>query len=105
VKSRIRKGIPTAVRAIAWPAIVKLKDFIQKHDQEYSFEKLINFPSKSTHEISLDIPRTFPEEEDSKVLRKSLNNVLKAISLVYPNVGYCQGMNFLVLRLLQIIDD
>jgi hypothetical protein len=38
-------------------------------------------------------------------LRKSLNNVLKAISIVYPRVGYCQGMNFLTLRLLQIIED
>jgi hypothetical protein len=38
-------------------------------------------------------------------LRKSLNNVLKAISIVYPRVGYCQGMNFLALRLLQIIED
>jgi len=53
----------------------------------------------------LDIPRTFPEEEDSKVLRKSMNNVLKAISIVYPKVGYCQGMNFLALRLLQILND
>ncbi len=53
----------------------------------------------------MDIPRTFPEEEDSKILRKSLNNVLKAISIAYPKVGYCQGMNFLALRLLQIVDD
>ena len=55
--------------------------------------------------ISLDIPRTFPDEEDSKVLRKSLNNILKAISLVHPEVGYCQGMNFLALRLLQVLSD
>ncbi len=39
------------------------------------------------------------------MLRKSLNNVLKAISIVYPKVGYCQGMNFLALRLLQVLDD
>lgn len=31
--------------------------------------------------------------------------MLKAISIVYPRVGYCQGMNFLALRLLQIIED
>ena len=56
-------------------------------------------------EIALDIPRTFPQEEDSKVLRKSMNNVLKAISIVHPKVGYCQGMNFLTLRILQVLDD
>jgi len=31
--------------------------------------------------------------------------VLKALSLVYPKIGYCQGMNFSALRLLQILDD
>lgn len=105
LKSRIRKGIPAAIRAIAWPEIISLERFVQEHKKDYTFAKLINSPSNATYEISLDIPRTFPEEEDSKVLRKSLNNVLKAISIVYPRVGYCQGMNFLALRLLQIIED
>ncbi len=61
--------------------------------------------SNNIYEITLDIPRTFPEEEDTKVLKKSLNNVLKALSIVYPKIGYCQGMNFSALRLLQILDD
>lgn len=34
-----------------------------------------------------------------------MNNVLKALSIVYPKIGYCQGMNFSALRLLQILDD
>lgn len=61
--------------------------------------------SNNIYEITLDIPRTFPEEEDAKLLKKSLNNVLKALSIVYPKIGYCQGMNFSALRLLQILDD
>lgn len=76
---------------------------MHQHKNDYTYPKLINSPSSSIYEIGLDIPRTFPEEEDTPVLRKSLNNVLKAISIVYPKVGYCQGMNFLALRLLQII--
>lgn len=31
LRSRIRKGIPPAVRAIAWPEIIKLGAFIQQH--------------------------------------------------------------------------
>jgi hypothetical protein len=50
------------------------------------------------------VPRTFPEEQ-AKVLRNSLYCVLKAISIVHPEVGYCQGMNFLCMRLLEILDD
>lgn len=105
LKSRIRKGIPAAIRAIAWPQIIGLERFVEEHREEYTFARLVNSPSNATYEISLDIPRTFPEEEDSKVLRRSLNNVLKALSIVYPRVGYCQGMNFLALRLLQIVED
>lgn len=37
VKSRIRKGIPTAVRPIVWPQIIKLAKFIEKHQHEYTF--------------------------------------------------------------------
>lgn len=105
LRSRIRKGIPQAIRALAWPEIVRLREFERGKQGQYTYQKLINTPSKSTHEITLDIPRTFPEEEDSKVLRKSLNNVLKALSIVYKKMGYCQGMNFLALRILQVIDD
>jgi hypothetical protein len=72
---------------------------------EHNFERLSNSFSKNVSEIGLDIPRTFPDEEESKVLTRSMNNVLKAIALVHPKVGYCQGMNFLALRLLKVLDD
>ena len=72
---------------------------------EFTYNKLVNSFSNNVYEIGLDIPRTFPEEEDSKYLRKSLNNVLKAISIVFPKIGYCQGMNFLALRILQVLGD
>lgn len=34
-----------------------------------------------------------------------MNNVLKSIAILYPKVGYCQGMNFLASRVLQVLDD
>ena len=30
LKSRIRKGIPAAMRAMAWPDIVKLREFVNE---------------------------------------------------------------------------
>lgn len=78
---------------------------VKRKNKKINYNELCNQFSDSVSIIKLDIPRTFPEEEDSKVLRKSLNNVLKAISIVDPSVGYCQGMNFLALRLLQILSD
>jgi hypothetical protein len=34
------------------------------------------------------------------MLRKSLKSVLHALSLAHPAIGYCQGMNTLVMRML-----
>ena len=62
LRSRIRKGVPSAMRHTAWSEIIRLDSFKQLHKNDYAFEKLINAPSSSTYEIALDIPRTFPEE-------------------------------------------
>lgn len=105
LKARIRKGIPMGIRMLAWPQIVNLRNFIDQKSKKYTYQQLVKSFSNNIYEITLDIPRTFPQEEDSKLLKKSLSNVLKALSLVYPKIGYCQGMNFSALRLLQIMDD
>jgi hypothetical protein len=34
-----------------------------------------------------------------------MNNVLKSIAIIHPRIGYCQGMNFLALRILEILND
>ena len=93
------------MRQAVWPELVKLPKHIEQKKVDINYDKLLNSFSNNVYEIGLDIPRTFPEEEDSKVLRKSMNNVLKGISITHPKIGYCQGMNFLVLRLLQVLGD
>lgn len=105
LRSRIYKGVPTGMRQIVWPEIVPLRKHIEQRTHDLNYNKLVNSFSNNIYEISLDVPRTFPEEEDSKVLRKSLSNVLKALSIVYPRIGYCQGMNFPTLRILQVLGD
>ena len=105
LKSRTRKGIPAAMRGLVWPQLIDLPAFTVKQSKQYTYQRLLSRPSPATEDISLDIPRTFPDEEDSRVLNRSLNDALKAVSLVHKGVGYCQGMNFLALRLLQVLDD
>lgn len=90
---------------IVWPELVQLRKHIEIRSTDINYTRLANSLSNNIYEIGLDIPRTFPEEEDSKVLRKSMNNVLKAISIVHPKIGYCQGMNFVTLRILQVLPD
>lgn len=60
------------------------------------------FPNPNVYQIKVDLPRTFPDEEffrNSNII-KSLENVLIAYTIRNPTIGYCQGFNFIVGRLL-----
>ncbi len=64
--------------------------------------------SKSEMAISVDITRTFPSLEFFKYGRSGylqLSRVLKAVSLVFPKIGYCQGMNFFSAIILLILSN
>ena len=58
-------------------------------------------------QIDLDLRRTFPEEERvmNENFQKSLRNVLVCYSTRNSSIGYCQGMNFVVSRLLLILGN
>lgn len=65
----------------------------------------MSYPSPSFSQIELDLKRTFFELRASKteLLIVKLRNVLKTYSKRNPTIGYCQGMNFLVGRLLMVL--
>lgn len=46
----------------------------------------------------LDLNRTFPDNinfTQGSLLYKSLNNLLNVLSVTFPDMGYCQGLNFI----------
>lgn len=61
------------------------------------------------HKIQKDIGRTAPGNKefcsDHRTGKNRLYNVLKAYTSYDPEIGYCQGMNFLTAVLLQYIED
>ena len=63
----------------------------------------INYPSPSINQIEVDLRRTFSELEMETSDRNvdMLRNVLIAYTKRNPMVSYCQGMNFIVARLLK----
>ena len=64
-------------------------------------------PCPSERQIDLDLKRTFPNEKEvmaDNFLQK-MKNILLCYSTRNTTVGYCQGMNFLVARLLLIMED
>jgi len=105
-KRRIRKGIPDAYRLKAWSVICGASE-----DQSLNpslFQKLLQ-QAKTTKDPDLirvhdsiyrDVGRTFPRhvifKHKNGVGQQSLANVLKAYSMLDTEVGYCQGMGFVV---------
>ena len=66
-----------------------------------------NMPCPCAHQIDLDLKRTFPYEKEcmkDEFLLK-MRNILLSYSIRNITVGYCQGMNFLVARLLLVIEN
>jgi len=102
LKRRIRKGIPDSLRSSAWMAFAGIKAKITEKPNLY--RSLLEKESEHSEVISRDIHRTFPEHilfrDDLNGKkgsgRESLFNVLKAYSIYDPEVGYCQGMGFIV---------
>jgi hypothetical protein len=63
-----------------------------------------NFPSKFEGQIDLDLGRTYPNDpyfKDKENIKK-LKNILIAISRRVSTIGYCQGFNFIIGKILKI---
>ena len=61
---------------------------------------------KNENQIILDIYRTFPEDEDFKEEKiNSLKNILIAYSRRNCTLGYCQGFNYIVGKILKVITN
>jgi hypothetical protein len=100
----LHRGSPMKYRWTVWKYLLKPHRFFVKG----LYERLKSLSSHWEHQIKRDTHRTFPEEpyfssDDSNYNgQEQLFNVLKAISLYFPNIGYTQGMNYLVGLLLLV---
>ncbi|RNA25400.1 TBC1 domain family member 1 isoform X4 [Brachionus plicatilis] len=104
IKSTVFKGIPQSKREKIWFWLIK------KHKKKLNNEAKLRLDlgyreilSQSTihqHAILLDLGRTFPSHPNfSKKYgpgQLALFNVLKAYSILDSEVGYCQGLSFIV---------
>jgi len=91
-------GIPPAMRADVWLVLAGVFEVMVPG----LYNKLIGKPSIHIGQINVDIPRTFGRwsTEDKK---NSLRRVLVAYSNYRPEIGYCQGMNYIVSGILEAL--
>ncbi|KAJ2839912.1 GTPase-activating protein [Coemansia erecta] len=109
----VYRGIPKAVRGTVWQLMAKSRD-----DPELGarFRRLVAQRSEPDSEgaghekqIRHDLARTFPKldyfRDADGAGQEGLFNVLRAYALFDPEVGYCQGLSFVVGPLLLNMPD
>lgn len=94
--TKIRSGIPPPLRGVVWTSMAAARD----KDLEDAFERLVHEQSPYEGIINKDVGRSFPGVELFRDAdgegQKMLGRVLKCFSLHDKDIGYCQGLGFLV---------
>lgn len=107
LKKLCRLGVPHALRPWVWmetSGASKLRR--TKHPSYFAaMAELGQHESPWTHQIMLDVPRTFPGNGWIQGCRGQtlLKRVLSAFAAHCPEVGYCQGMNYVAGLLLLVL--
>eukprot|EP00929_Paragymnodinium_shiwhaense_P092604 TRINITY_DN52560_c0_g1_i6.p1 TRINITY_DN52560_c0_g1~~TRINITY_DN52560_c0_g1_i6.p1 ORF type:complete len:356 (-),score=51.93 TRINITY_DN52560_c0_g1_i6:143-1210(-) len=98
-RRRIRRGIPPSLRWEVWKAVAGFHEFTMP----LNYETLCCDANKWTSQIEIDICRTFPELECfDETQQRRLMRILNAYAAYSPQIGYCQGMNFVAGLLLHV---
>ncbi|KAJ3020638.1 GTPase-activating protein [Thoreauomyces humboldtii] len=102
---KVHQGIPSSLRGMVWQLICKGKDpALERH-----YANLLTRTSLHEKVIQRDLARTFPKHErfqdPAGPGQESLFNIIKAYSLYDTEIGYCQGIAFVVGALLLNMPD
>jgi len=113
LKKRCYAGIPDRVRGEVWKLLLNIKELKDNAKSENVYQNLLARPvdpgSESVAIIERDLNRTFPEHilfrEKGGIGQKRLYNVLKSFSMYRSDIGYCQGMGFIVALFLMYMEE
>jgi len=107
LKCLIAKGTPNHYRANLWLLCSRAKQDIACNPLYYdNLLKLTKeVPTSHENQIDKDIKRTSAKSlSKNPELKIKMKNVLMCYSIRNSSIGYCQGFNFLVLRLLEVLN-
>lgn len=109
ILSKLRKGVPPQFRGFFWMKLAEVESIKNENSENlyYQLSEIKNAPCCG--DIYRDISRTFPRHslfrDKNNHGQNSLFSVLRAYSLYNPDVGYCQGMGFIVGVLLMYMSE
>ena len=99
-----KKETTLKTRLEIWENLLNIKELKKK----YNYEETLNLPNddKVINDIKIDVQRTYfqnlPNQEE---MQKKISKVLNAVSKLNGEIKYCQGMNYIVSFLLEILDE
>ncbi|EKX72978.1 TBC domain containing protein [Theileria equi strain WA] len=98
---RTNRGIPQEFRWEIWKVALKYQHYASELEDLYE-----SYSAKENEYLSIiniDVPRTFPElKVFDKEAQDQLYRILSAYGNYQPEIGYCQGMNFVAGLLLLV---
>ncbi|KAK9919170.1 hypothetical protein WJX75_009858 [Coccomyxa subellipsoidea] len=108
LKKLCRKGVPPQHRPWVWMSLSGATERQREHMVNY-YDAMVHMgesTSEFAHQIELDLARTFPANDymSTEEGQAALRRVLLAFSAHQPQVGYCQGMNYLAAMLLLALE-
>ena len=103
--NKIRSGIPPPLRGVVWVSIAGARN----NFLEDEYDRLCVEPSPYEKLIHKDVGRSYPGvdmfRDPDGAGQKMLSKVLNAFSLFDQEIGYCQGLGFVVGPLLMHMGD
>ena len=111
LKRYVRKGIPGSHRKGVWLEVSGAAALRREEPELYMtmLDMKITNPVVED-QINTDLPRTFPnniyfDSSNSSNYQRPMYNILKAFANNNPNIGYCQGLNYIAGLLYLITKD
>ncbi len=101
-------GTPTYYRAKLWLLCSGAKKEIENNKNYYKnlLELSKKIPCVYESQILKDIPRTRSELlKKNPSFKEKMRNILVCYSIRNNSIGYCQGFNFIIIRLLEVLQN
>ncbi|XP_034045075.1 TBC1 domain family member 1 isoform X2 [Thalassophryne amazonica] len=114
IHAAVAHGVPRQLRGEIWKFLSEqylLRQTVPSRPPatDTPYKELLKQLTSQQHAILIDLGRTFPNHPYFQVQlgagQLSLYNLLKAYSLLDPEVGYCQGLSFIAGVLLLHMDE
>ena len=104
----IMLGTPTYYRAKLWLLCSGAKKEIENNKNYYKnlLELSKKIPCVYESQILKDVPRTRSELlKKNPSFKEKMKNILVCYSIRNNSIGYCQGFNFIIIRLLEVLQN